>query len=104
MFEQYAPQGGFMPPPYQMYPGAVNPLYPAAQAAGGLPPQLAQGIQQAKGLMAAMRGNPAAMLWQNPQMAQVLQMCGGQSPEKVFRAMCSQRGIDPEAVVRQLQA
>lgn len=80
-----------------------NPNF-AAKAAGGLPPQLAQGIQQAKGLMAAMRGNPAAMLGQNPQMAQVLRMCGGQNPEKVFRAMCSQRGIDPEAVVRQLQA
>lgn len=42
MFEQYAPQGGFVPPPYQMYPGAVNPLYPAAQPQQ-MPQQQAQG-------------------------------------------------------------
>lgn len=66
---------------------------------GGITPQMRQGIQQVKGLMQMASGNPMA----NPQIAQVMQMCQGQNPEQVFYAMCKQRGIDPQAFLRELR-
>lgn len=66
---------------------------------GGITPQMRQGIQRVKGLMQMASGNPMA----NPQLAQVMQMCQGQNPEQVFYAMCKQRGIDPQAFLRELR-
>lgn len=73
----------------------------------GLPPQLQQSISQVKGIMNMMSGNPNQMFEQlgkqNPMFSQVLQMCNGQNPEQVFYSICKQRGIDPQAVLKQLR-
>ena len=61
-----------------------------------LSPQLQQNIQQIKALMHG--GTP-----QNNMLQQVMQMCQGRNPETIFRSMCQQRGIDPDAVLRELQ-
>lgn len=71
---------------------------------GGLTPQMKQGIQQVKGLMQMTNGNPMALAQQNPQLAQVMQMCKGQNPEQVFYAMCKQRGIDANAFLQELRS
>lgn len=70
---------------------------------GGLSPQMMQNIQQVKGLMGMMKGNPMALLQQNPQMAQVMQMCNGKNPQAVFEAMCKERGIDANAFMSALK-
>lgn len=70
---------------------------------GGITPQMRQGIQQVKGLMQMASGNPMSLVQQNPQLAQVMQMCQGQNPEQVFYAMCKQRGIDPQAFLQELR-
>lgn len=73
----------------------------------GLPPQLMQSIQNIKGIMKMANGNPQQILQQmggnNPMFNQVMQMCNGQNPEKVFYDLCKQQGIDPQAVLKQLQ-
>lgn len=70
---------------------------------GGLSPQLMQGIQQVKGLMGMAQGNPMALMQNNPQIAQIMQMCQGQNPQAVFEAMCKQRGVDPNAFMNALR-
>ena len=76
---------------------------------GGLSPQLLQSINQMKTIMNMASGNPNQMVKQlakqNPQLNQILQMCNGkgQTPEQLFYAMCSERGIDPQAVLDQLR-
>ena len=70
---------------------------------GDLPPQLKQNIQQVKGFMNMMRGDPTAMLQNNPMMNQVMQMCRGQNPESVFKNMCKQMGVDPDALINELR-
>lgn len=72
--------------------------------ANGIPPQFRQGIQQAKGMMGMLKGNPNMIMQQNPMFNQVMQMCQGQNPETVFKSMCKQRGIDPDAFIRELQS
>lgn len=51
--------------------------------------------------------NPQAMLsnlaQNNPQMAQVMQMCNGRDPQQVFYAMCQQRGVDPNSILSQFK-
>ena len=69
----------------------------------GIPPQLRQNIQQVKGMMGMFRGNPSQMLQQNPMFNQVLQMCKGQNPQSVFIEMCKSRGLDPNAIINELQ-
>ena len=79
-------------------------------ATGGLPPQIMQSIQQAKGMMQQLKSyqNPnivlQQMVQQNPQLRQVYQMCQGQSPKDMYYAMAKQMGVDPEAVLKQLQS
>lgn len=68
-----------------------------------LPPQLLQNIRQVKNMMGLFRGDPRALLQQNPQMAQVMQMCQGQNPETVFKNMCQKNGIDPDAFIKELR-
>lgn len=68
-----------------------------------IPPQMQQSIQQVKGMMNMMSGNPMAMAQKNPMMNQVMQMCQGQNPEQVFYAMCKQRGIDPQAFLNEFR-
>lgn len=59
-----------------------------------LPPQVLQNIQQVKQMMNST---------QNPMLNEVLQMCKGRNPQEVFMALCKQRGIDPEAVLKELR-
>lgn len=79
----------------------MNPL--GNGSVGGITPQMRQDIQQVKGLMQMASGNPMALVQQNPQLAQVMQMCQGQNPEQVFYTMCKQRGIDPQAFLQELR-
>lgn len=70
---------------------------------GGLPPQLMQSIQQVKGIMGMAKGNPMAMFQNNPQFAQVMQMCKGQNPQTVLENMCRQQGINPQDLINALK-
>lgn len=66
-------------------------------------------IQQIKGMynMLQQAQNPQALLQQmaaqNPQFAQVLQMCSSRNPQDLFYMLCKQRGIDPNTVLNQLK-
>lgn len=73
------------------------------QNGGGLPPQLMQQIQQVKGIMNMANGNPMALMQNNPQFGQIMQMCQGQDAKTVFENMCKQQGIDPNAVINALK-
>lgn len=42
------------------------------------------------------------MIAQNPQMAQIVQMCNGKDPKEVFYAECQRRGVDPKQIISQL--
>lgn len=72
-----------------------------------IPPQLMQGIKQVKGIMSMANGNPNALLQQmgkqDPRIGQVLQMCQGQDLQQMFMSMCRAQGIDPNAVIKELQ-
>lgn len=46
--------------------------------------------------------NPTQML-NDPRVKQALNLCRGSTPEQVFYQMCAQRGIDPQAFLRELQ-
>lgn len=70
---------------------------------GGLPPQLMQSVQQVKGIMGMMNGNPMALMQNNPQFARILQMCQGQNPQTVLENMCRQQGIDANALINALK-
>lgn len=73
----------------------------------GLPPQMMQGIQQVKSMMHMCNGNPDMMLQQmgqnNPMINQVLQMSRGQNLQQVFMSECRRRGVDPNAILRELR-
>lgn len=70
---------------------------------GGLPPQMMQSIQQVKGLMGMAKGNPMALVQNNPQIAQAMQMCKGQNPRTIVEQMCKQQGIDVNALMNELK-
>ena len=80
----------------------MNPLG-NGNMGGGLPPQMQQNIQQIKGMMRMMNGNPMALAQQNPMFNQVMQMCQGQDPQKLFYQMCQQQGIDPQAIIQEFR-
>lgn len=67
-------------------------------------------IQQIKQMMGMLNGvqNPQAILQQvaqqNPQLAQVMQMCQGKNPQEVFYQMCNQRGINPDEILNALKS
>lgn len=72
----------------------------------GLPPQLRQNIQNVKGLMQMMRQTPAQMIQQNPMVSQLTQLANllkGQNTEAIFMNMCQSSGVDPNAILRELQ-
>lgn len=77
----------------------ANPLFSQSQA-----PQ--NPIKQLYGMFRTA-SNPQAMLsqlaQQNPQMAQVLQMCNGRNPQEVFYQMCKQQNVDPNSILSQFK-
>lgn len=85
----------------------MNPLGKNPIQNQSIPPQLMNGIRQVKGIMSMANGNPNSILQQigqkDPRIGQVLQMCQGQDPQKMFMSMCQAQGIDPNAVIKELQ-
>lgn len=81
----------------------MNPLGNGNTPNTQLSPQMMQNIQQVKGMMQMMNGNPMALAQQNPMFNQVMQMCKGQDPQQIFMTMCKQRGFDPNAILRELR-
>ena len=72
----------------------MNPLFNLL--GGGQNPMMAQ-IRNIAGMM---RGNPQAMLQNNPQAQQLIAQYG--SPQKAFYALAQQMGIDPNEVMKTL--
>lgn len=66
-------------------------------------------IEQIKGLYNMMQQaqNPQAFMQQiasqNPQFAQVLQMCNSKNPKDLFYSMCKQMGVNPDTILNQLK-
>lgn len=79
----------------------MNPL--GNNSNNGLSPQIRQQIQQVKQMRNMFGGNFKTMAQQNPMVNQVMQMCNGKNPEQVFMNMCQQRGLDPQAILNELQ-
>jgi hypothetical protein len=73
----------------------MNPL----GKGNSLPPNVMKNIQQLKGLMQTANGNPTALLQNNPQLQQVLNLTKGRNPEQVFYELCQQKGINPDDVL-----
>lgn len=84
----------------------MNPLGNGNINANGnvLSAQMQQNIRQVKGMMNMFRGNPMAVMQQNPMLNQVMQMCQGQNPEQLFYTMCKQRGVDPSMILNELRS
>lgn len=66
-------------------------------------------VGQIKQIMNMLNGvqNPQAILQQvaqqNPQLAQVMQMCNGRNPQEVFYQLCQQRGVNPDDILNALR-
>ena len=73
----------------------MNPLF---NLLGGGQNQMMAQIRNIAGMM---RGNPQAMLQNNPQAQQLIAQHGG-DPKKAFYALAQQMGIDPNEVVKTL--
>ena len=52
-------------------------------------------------------GNPQQALiqaaQQNPQLAQIMNMCKNSNPQQVFYALCKQKGVNPDDILNQLR-
>ena len=66
---------------------------------GSLPVGLKQNIQQIKMMM----NNPAAILQQNPMISQIMQTYKGQDLKSVFYNLAQQKGVNPDAILNELQ-
>lgn len=80
----------------------MNPLG-NGNIGNGFPPELMQNIKEVKAFMGMLKGNPQAMMQQNPMFNQIMQMCNGKNPEIVFKSMCKQKGIDADAFINALR-
>lgn len=85
----------------------MNILNNRAGTPAVLPPQIMQGISQIKQMQSLFNGTPQQMIQQmaqsNPIFNEVIQMCKGQNPQQVFEMLCKQRGIDGNAILKELQ-
>lgn len=92
----------------------ANPLMGniASAAPSGNVPNMGmfkQAVQSAKRMMGMLQTvkDPQAALMkvaqQNPQLNQVMQLVGGRNPKDVFYEECRKHGIDPNAVLSELQ-
>lgn len=86
----------------------MNPLVQMiGGAASGINPQAAQQIRQMASALRAVSNPQAAlaqMAQQNPQIASIMQMCKGKSPQVVFEEQCRQHGLDPNDAMQQIQS
>lgn len=72
----------------------MNPLF---QLLGGKTNSI---MDQVRAVGQAMRGNPQAMLQNNPQAQQLIQQYG--DPKSAFYALAQQMGINPSEVMKTL--
>lgn len=87
----------------------ANPLNQIlGQAQAPMNNQSAQMVQSFQRMAQMLKGvnNPEAAMMQlaqqNPQVAQIMQMCQGKNPKEVFLQECQRRGIDPQQIMNQL--
>lgn len=72
-------------------------------------PVQSNNIEQIKGMYQMMQSvqNPQVLLQQmasqNPQFAQVLQMCNSRNPRDLFYMLCKQKGVDPNTILNQFK-
>lgn len=67
--------------------------------------QMVQSFQRMAQMLKGIKNPEAAMMQlaqQNPQVAQIMQMCQGKNPKEVFLQECQRRGIDPQQIMNQL--
>lgn len=59
-------------------------------------------MQQIRQFANMVKGNPQALMQNNPQMKQVMQMVqqSGKSPKQYFYDLANQRGINPDEVIK----
>lgn len=74
----------------------MNPLKGQAT---GLPNDLKNSIGQVRNLMSLTQGNFMQVLQNNPQLSQLMQVG---NPQQMFYSMCQQRGVDANAVLKEL--
>lgn len=72
----------------------MNPLF--GLLGGGSNPMMSQ----IRNVAQMMRGNPQALMQNNPQVQQLIRQYG--SPQKAFYALAQQMGIDPNEVMKTL--
>lgn len=88
----------------------MNPLNNGNFNSTGLPDNVLQSIKSVKNLMTQFNAatNPSVLIQQmaqnNPAINQLLSNCQGKDMKQIFYSMCQQRGIDPNAVLKQLQS
>ena len=70
-----------------------NPLYALMGQNGNM-------MNKVREIAAAMKGNPQALLQNNPQVQQLIQQHG--SAQNAFYALARQMGIDPNEVLKTL--
>lgn len=76
----------------------MNPLLSMMGGSGNNP---MAAMMQAMSVVNQIRqtGNPQAainaMAQQNPNIKKAMDMCKGKNPERVFKQMCQQNGMDP---------
>lgn len=70
----------------------------------GLNQGISQNIQQVKQMMKMFNGNPTEIIKQNPMLNQIMQTYRGQNPQQIFMNLCKQRGVDPNAILKELQS
>ena len=80
----------------------MNPLI-GGNMSGGIPPQLMQNINSVKMMRNMAKGDLSMLANQNPAIRQVMQMLQGQDYKSVFMQMCKQQGINPDAILNELQ-
>lgn len=79
----------------------MNPLYNSG-GNGNIPTQFQDGINAARNFMNTVQ-NPTQMLLNDPRVRQALNLCRGSTLEQKFYNLCAERGIDPQAFLRELQ-
>lgn len=68
-----------------------------------LPMNLKNNVMQAKQLMNLFNGNPMQVLQQNPMLNQIMQTYRGQDLKNVFYNLAQQKGVNPDAIINELQ-
>lgn len=79
----------------------MNPLYNSQFGNNNVPNQFQNGINAVRDFINTVQ-NPTQML-NDPRVKQALNLCRGSTLEQKFYNLCAERGIDPQAFLRELQ-